>query len=139
MKKTVCILFTCCILSVICSCKSTKELATHEADYYSKDVDYIVVHAPNKVFELHQFKFKYLTLEGKYIEMQKTKNNAIHVYTNLAINPDSSENVVIEKKTIQKITYDTVKVPWALIITTGSIGLIILGILLNGGVFVWPS
>ncbi|WP_340110737.1 hypothetical protein [Maribellus mangrovi] len=131
MKKLAYILLAFSMLNVLQSCKTTKEVYVPLADYYSKDFDYLIVHTPNNVFELHDYKFHYRTLEGVCQELGKSKSESYHIYLNTDIESDPSENVIIERKDIQRVTYTAVNEPNVLpvIITFLPVaGLIIFGL-----------
>ncbi len=111
MKQLLYPLLTFCILNLFNSCITTKDLYIPLADFYSKDFDHIIVHTPNTIFELHDYKFHNWTLEGVSKKRQKRKSISIHIYINKDVQPNSSGIILIDRKDIQRVTRDSVKVP----------------------------
>lgn len=108
MKKTsrILITFFLCYFSYCCS--SSKQISTIEAEYYSKKFDFLILHTPDKTYELHDYKFTYLTLEGKVKEQHKIPKEAIHVHLKNQLETNTSDSIVIQKYQIQKITHNTI-------------------------------
>jgi len=103
------------MLILVYGCTTTRELYVPLADYYSKDFDYITVHTTNTTFELHEFEFSNLKLEGIMKVQQNKDFKTFHIYVNTVIDLSPSKHVVIERKNIKKITYVTGKLPEAIL------------------------
>lgn len=103
MKKVISILLAICILIIPSGCRSNKDLTMQKA---SRKVHYnfLVLHTPENVYDLYNYKYKRGILVGQLRKSSYHKKKTIHVYTNqkLNIEPslDSYQKVYIEKSDI---------------------------------------
>ena len=105
------ILLSFCILSLTMWCSSTIPISIQEASWEAGKEKKVILHTLDSVYELQKSKFKYLTLEGELKQKQRNYNNSVDMYANIFINPDSTEYVVIDNKSIVEITEKTTKFP----------------------------
>jgi hypothetical protein len=71
--------------------------------------DYIVLHTPDKVYKLSNYKFSNDSLIGEMSRFSGSKIGVIHVYTNMIFNltfdSESFKNLNLPKTHIQKIKF----------------------------------
>ncbi len=91
------------------SCTSIKPISMDRALSMQPQKDYIVLHTPDKVYKLTNYKFSNDSLSGEMSRFSGSKNGVIHVYTNmffnLTIDSESFNNLNVPKTHIQKIKF----------------------------------
>lgn len=94
---------------VLASCTSMKSVSVDQATIIQPSKNYIVLHTPNKLYKLNDYKFSNDTLIGELNKFSGSKTGVIHVYTNMVYDIDfdsgSFKNLKLHKSNIQKVTF----------------------------------
>lgn len=143
MKKFVSILLAYCILILPTGCTTTKYLSLEEASSVKTDKNYLVLHTPQKLYKLYDYKFTENALEGTLKQYSGKKNNKLQVYTpiNFELKSDINSNqfITLERVNIEKITYSTPEADKTVWIIGAGVLTIIVILILTGGVTYSPD
>jgi hypothetical protein len=91
------------------SCTSIKPISIDRASSIQSQKDYIVLHTPDKVYKISNYKFSNDSLIGEMSRFSGSRNGVIHVYTNmifdLTFDSESFKDLNLPKAHIQKIKF----------------------------------
>jgi hypothetical protein len=91
------------------SCNSIKPISIDRASSIQSQKDYIVLHTPDKVYKISNYKFSNDSLIGEMSRFSGSRNGVIHVYTNmifdLTFDSESFKDLNLPKAHIQKIKF----------------------------------
>ena len=129
MKKIGAILLSICMLNLTFGCTSIEEISIQKASWESRNTKRLLIHDLYNIYELHNYKFNDLTLEGQLERFEHNYQKSINIYTNISVIPDSANHVVIDYNDIKEITQISLKVPTKPLIYIGLVwGAIALGV-----------
>jgi len=109
MKKLISLALSFCILIMQSGCTATTHLTMDEASHAKSEKNFLVLHTPNKLYRLYDYKFTENTLEGTLKQYASKTKNDLHVYTSLNFelnsDPESSQFITVKKTDINNMGY----------------------------------